>query len=147
MKKKLPLVDQCILLFLLQLLLTLTLTIFYTSDNSADYSSLDVVFRTSIANIFGYILSSNFMNTSTKATACSVETETTSTCVSEQSTVQIIVTTTLGMFCIFILTCVRFQSLLLPGLTISNESISTLSQFRDFISGCTGFLIGIPKDK
>ena len=59
---------------------------------------------------------------------------------------QIIITTTIAFFCLLILIVVRdTPSFSEADLTAS--SLATISQFRDLISGCIGFLIGVPTTK
>ena len=57
---------------------------------------------------------------------------------------QVVIAATIGLFCLLVLIFMRniVGNALMPG--SSSSSIATVAQFRDFVSGCVGFLIGCP---
>ena len=57
----------------------------------------------------------------------------------EPCRLQVLTTWVIGLFCLLVL-------LLLRGLGAAEEgsATATVAQFRDFVSGCVGFLIGCP---
>lgn len=57
---------------------------------------------------------------------------------------QITVATGIGLFCLLALILLRNASQWFPSLDDPNAVASTIVQFRDFVSGCVGFLIGCP---
>ena len=57
----------------------------------------------------------------------------------QTSRLQIIAATVIGLFCLLALMLVRWLGL--PG---DSGATATVAQFRDFVSGCVGFLIGCP---
>lgn len=59
---------------------------------------------------------------------------------------QIIITTSIAIFCLFILTIIRNISGS-TGNDLTSTAQATISQFRDLVSGCIGFLIGVPTTK
>lgn len=58
------------------------------------------------------------------------------------SHLQIIVATIIGLFCLIMLLLIRNAEHL--GLSLTESSTIAAVQFRDFVSGCVGFLIGCP---
>lgn len=58
--------------------------------------------------------------------------------------VQIIIATMIGLFCLIVLILIRNLSQFHEGMDIPASMLATVSQFRDMISGCVGFLIGCP---
>lgn len=150
------------------LLIQSTYNLFFDAALNADINMIDVIIRTATASIFGYFLSSNFMrhapsydqaekNDIVEATSINPENTdfmkvTPEPPVSDPSELypnnhlQIIVTTAIAIFCLFILTVVR-NSAGPDGGHFSTSALATISQFRDLISGCIGFLIGAPTTK
>lgn len=63
---------------------------------------------------------------------------------SSVSKLQIIVTSIIGLFCLAVLIIARDISALNTDMTASITATATATQFRDFVSGCIGFLIGCP---
>ena len=57
---------------------------------------------------------------------------------------QIAVATGIGLFCLLALILLRNASQWFPSLAESDAIAATIVQFRDFVSGCVGFLIGCP---
>lgn len=57
---------------------------------------------------------------------------------------QILVTAGIGLFCLGSLILLRDISPNTGSLTESGSLTATVTQFRDFVSGCVGFLIGCP---
>lgn len=62
------------------------------------------------------------------------------------SHLQIIITAAIAIFCLLVLTVIRNMAAAeISHFTTSAQA--TISQFRDLISGCIGFLIGVPTTK
>lgn len=59
---------------------------------------------------------------------------------------QIIVTSTIGIFCLVVLIIARDVTVLNADISASASATATatVAQFRDIVSGCIGFLIGCP---
>lgn len=57
---------------------------------------------------------------------------------------QILVATCIGLFCLVTLILLRNMGVDDKALAKSSSLTATVSQFRDFVSGCVGFLIGCP---
>lgn len=57
---------------------------------------------------------------------------------SETAHLQVIIATIIGVFCLCVLILVRNFSQISPAM------LATISQMRDFVSGCVGFLLGSP---
>lgn len=60
---------------------------------------------------------------------------------------QILIATFIGLFCLITLILLRNASVLNPDLLSTSSVTATTAQFRDFVSGCVGFLIGCPAEK
>lgn len=67
--------------------------------------------------------------------------------VSTANRLQIFAAAGIGLFCLIILVLLRNISGLGDGVTATPSSAATVAQFRDFVSGCVGFLIGCPTSK
>lgn len=59
--KNICVIDKCLLLFMFILLMETTINILFGTSTNDAANSIDVVVRTSIASIFGYFISANFM--------------------------------------------------------------------------------------
>lgn len=57
---------------------------------------------------------------------------------------QIIVTASIAIFCLIVLIIFRNVSYFTGEFPATSSFLATISQFRDLISGCIGFLIGAP---
>ena len=93
---------------------------------------IDIIVRTSTAAVFGYFLSANY-----RLEAAPGEDD-------PDNSLQVVTTAGIGLFCLLTLLVFRAAALLDPGLAASDSATATLAQFRDFVSGCVGFLIGSP---
>lgn len=60
----------------------------------------------------------------------------------ETCRLQVVTAWIIGMFCLLILLLLRWA-----GLPADSSAAATVAQFRDFVSGCVGFLIGCPTRK
>lgn len=65
----------------------------------------------------------------------------------DASRLQIITAAVIGLFCLVVLMLLRNISLLSADTATSSSATATVSQFRDIVSGCIGFLIGCPTSK
>lgn len=61
---------------------------------------------------------------------------------STSSRLQIIAASLVGLFCLLVLLLLRNVAVLNADMTASASAIATVTQFRDIVSGCIGFLIG-----
>lgn len=59
---------------------------------------------------------------------------------------QIVTATAIGLFCLIVLLLLRNVSQWKPDISETSSMTATVAQFRDFVSGCVGFLIGCPTD-
>ncbi|MGL5379884.1 hypothetical protein [Clostridium sp.] len=163
--------DKGLLLIMFILLLQCTHNLYNVDPVIQDYISINVVIRTSVAGIFGYFLSSSFLfkdddvkedpsvkerldlldimltdpeiqekiSTEYKCINISkVEKE-----IKKEEEIYICNKTLQDTVAIFI--CVFILLTFILGINfhlIPSGSTATLSQFRDLLSGCIGFLIG-----
>lgn len=152
--------DKCLVIFMFAFILQSASSLFYRSLGLYA-GNVDVVVRTTMAAIFGYFISSNFMSkeyvekkkdTEPKLKVkceCKVEEELAQESEAEQNQdsqnqdnrIQIMIITAIGLISLFILIFAR------EGVDMPQDALATLSQFRNFVSGCVGFLIGIPPEK
>ncbi|MEG1426533.1 MAG: hypothetical protein RSC76_02470 [Oscillospiraceae bacterium] len=130
------LVDKCLILFMAILLLQSTLNLFLQNGEIGEAKDINIIVRTAAASIFGYFLSGNFAR---KECDCDGKRPT--------NHLQICIATGVGLFCVFALCILRNILAMKPDFVFSHDMLSTISQFRDFVSGCVGFLIGTPTKK
>ena len=123
-------VDKSLLLFMLILLVQSAVNLFLPASDSAITGDIDIVVRTSAAAIFGYFLSvrEKPSEDGPREPRCL-----------HQATI-----TAIGLFCLVTLLALRNLSLWDPAEAGSDSATATVAQFRDFVSGCVGFLIGSP---
>ncbi|MGI5957835.1 MAG: hypothetical protein ACOX60_00265 [Massiliimalia sp.] len=169
-------VDRCLLLIMIILMGYIAVSFFFQNSVSQDISTIDIIVRTSAAAIFGYFVSGNFMNppssennfspslpatinpdeardqTQLKQIGFSLSSEpvsladppvssSSSSCLSHLRKVQITVVTVIGIFSLLFLFFAANLHQLSSGMS------ATLSQLRDFVSACVGFLISCGKDR
>ena len=153
------LVDKCLLAFFLVLLLQSAYSLFAGSAVSAEAEHIDIIVRTSMAAIFGYFLSANFIRSSDsreteenrKETDLSVQSMgETEEDFSEKDTdsstkMQVLIASAIGLFCLLVLLIYRNADVSVSA--SGGGTSAAAAQLRDFVSGCVGFLIGSPADK
>ena len=127
---RIPPTDRCLILFMAVLLGQSAYSLFVPVGDGGQSSPVDVVVRTASAAIFGYFLSVR------KKPAEDSHGE--PRCL-YQATI-----TAIGLFCLVTLLALRNLSLWDPAEAGSDSATATVAQFRDFVSGCVGFLIGSP---
>lgn len=62
------------------------------------------------------------------------------------SSLQVVMATGIGLFCMVVLIVVRNSAQLNEAAAQSSTVMATVVQFRDFVSACVGFLIGYPTE-
>lgn len=139
----LHLTDKCLLIFMALLMLQSAYSLFFPAVSTTTIDTLDVVIRTTAAAIFGYFISANFhLNKDTDSSAPLTGQSLDPDCLLppplHRNALQILVVSSIGIFALFILIIFHDVN------RISNSSIGTLAQLRDFVSGSVGFLIGHP---
>lgn len=122
-----PLTDRCLILFMAVLLGQSAYSLFAGPGSSQESGDIDVIVRTASAAIFGYFLSGRGRRG---------EPETDGHLVAAAAAV--------GLFCLAVLLALRNLSLEDPAAVGSDSATATVAQFRDFVSGCVGLLIGAP---
>lgn len=149
--------DKCIILFMIILIIDSVYSLF-SPVGGKHAAAIDVVIRTTMASIFGYLLGSNFRvkkrfikkikkKRETIECVCKeLDDENEEQPVNESTkeatnNIQVIIATVIGITSFLILIIARELT------QLPDDALATLSQFRTFFSGCVGFLIGIPKDK
>ncbi len=124
------------------LILQSTFSLFFTPDEGADFSSIDVVLRTTLSSIYGYIMSMVF-NEKKKVKVISTEEKTRQNINSPHLKMQVLIVSSVCIFCLIVLIIIRDFG---ANFSFDNSDIATLSLFRDFISGGVGALIGLSRD-
>lgn len=157
---KIHLIDKCLILIMFLLLVQSAYSLFSNVEPSFEISTIDIIVRTTTASIFGYFLSSNFIRQPGGESAEQDDYNEKELKVSEIETVsqketaenkgtmtenqlQIIITTSIAVFCLLTLIFVRDTSGFAET-DLTPSSLAIISQFRDLVSGCIGFLIGVP---
>lgn len=159
------LVDKCLIVFMAVLLLQSAYSLLVHPGGWAQGSEIDVIVRTSSAAIFGYFLSANFIKHSSPASEPQDERmeeqsadgrsgdgqepavkENEGTYI-EASRLQILIAAAVGLFCLTTLILLRNAGALGAAIETMPSVTATVAQFRDFVSGCVGFLIGCPTNR
>lgn len=143
-------VDWVLMLFMAVLLFCMAFHLFDGASVSQDSSTIDIIVRTSASAIFGYFISGNFLKTGSsvsvqnsdsapKAEEKPIENPSTSfVCCSQ---IQVIVVSIIGMISLILLLVARNFADMTP------EFAATVSQFRDFVAACVGFLVSCGKKR
>ncbi len=131
--RKIRLVDKFLILIMTILLMQSAYALFFQETTSENANSIDTIVRTSAAAIFGYFISSNFINKETDDP--DNEAQTTANC----NKIQTIVISAIGIVSLTLLLISRNFSQLTP------QTASTVAQLRDFTSSCVGFLVSYRK--
>lgn len=152
--EKIELVDKCLLIIMIILMAQSAFTLFVPEIISQEDNAIDVIARTSAAAIFGYFLSGNFIKHGVITGAQSqnnssiilpkslsdVETENFKTTAPTQcNKYQVIIVATVGITSLCILLLLR------NFMEVTPQAIATISQLRDFVSACVGFLVSCGK--
>ena len=162
---RIHLVDKCLIVFMAVLLLQSAYSLLVHPGGWAQGSEIDVIVRTSAAAIFGYFLSANFIHHSSSAAEPQDERmeeqsvdsrsgESQEPAVKdkegtyiEASRLQILMAAAVGLFCLITLILLRNAGALGAAIETTPSVTATVAQFRDFVSGCVGFLIGCPTNR
>lgn len=153
---RIHLVDKCLMVFMIVLLTQSTYSLFFHGVVSEEIGSIDVIVRTSAAAIFGYFLSANFVKDVPETDKEPELLENTGDIKSQEleeenfhkqpicNSIQIIIASVIGLFCLTVLILIRDMAVVGSVAGSSVSAAATVTQFRDFVSGCVGFLIGSP---
>lgn len=152
--KDISIVDKSVLIFMTILLAQLIFNIVCHESNNAASSAINVIIRTMLASILGYIISGNFNKKVPPVFPTNVSTEIVPTDSSQEITTdnftevpetdietndsQVIVLTFLGSIALISLIVAENFGLL------TQSSSASISQLRDIVCSCIGFLIGCP---
>lgn len=159
--------DKALIILLIILMGQSTYVLFAGDPISTNAASIDLVVRTTSAAIFGYFLSANFLSKDATSDKCcnvkgnkqsqveeinentqmrimsrvenDTQNKTKTKIIREASNhckAQIAIATIIAIYALMVLIIARDAE--------NVSSIATLSQFRDFVSGCVGFLVGTP---
>lgn len=131
-RRRVRLADGCLLVFLAVLLAQSAYSLF--SAGSAETEGIDIIVRTSAAGVFGHLLSGGGR--------CPQEPR--DPAESRALRFRALAAAAVGIFCLFTLLAYRAVLLHRPGFAAPDSAAATVAQFRDFVSGCIGCLIGSP---
>ncbi len=150
--RKIHLIDKCLLLLMLVLLSQSAYILLANNGSVAETNHIDVIVRTASASIFGYLISANFIQHGGSAPSETKEQQEPDTKAQQDeprppvcARIQIITATAIALFCLITLIVVRNMSG--HDGTTNPSTAAVIAQFRDFVSGCVGFLIGCPTPK
>lgn len=129
-RRRVRLADGCLLVFLAVLLAQSAYSLF--SAGSAETEGIDIIVRTSAAGVFGHLLSGGGR--------CPQEPR--DPAESRALRFRALAAAAIGIFCLFTLLAYRAVLLHRPGFAAPDSAAATVAQFRDFVSGCIGCLIG-----
>lgn len=119
--------ERSLLLFLAVLLGQSAYTLFAPGGPDPALAEIDVIVRTASASIFGYFLSAGLAPRSAAPAEL------------PSGSGRVAAATGIGLFCLLALLVLRNTGAA-PSPTVS----ATVVQFRDFVSGSVGFLLGCP---
>ena len=145
--KEVAFISLIIIFFIL--LAQSTISLFYETTNNG-IAQIDIVFRTSLSSIFGYLISL----ISTNNIKNKLESKTNTLTVSKDNSCkppkktnplnyQILLISFVCIFCLVLMIFIRYCSFLIVQ---TASSISTITVFRDFVSTSIGALIGLSKN-
>lgn len=141
-------VDRSLLLFMAVLLGQSAYSLFFPASASAAWDSIDIIVRTASASIFGYFLSVGFAAGPTPDGPAAGGGHTLEPAAHPSACrPQIAAATGIGLFCLLTLIALRNWCPWDPALIRSESVSATVVQFRDFVSGSVGFLIGCPTQR
>ena len=126
-------VDRCLALLMAVLLVQSAYSLFSPGKSVGEGGHIDVIVRTASAAVFGYFLSAKEEGT-----------------LEERQTahrLRAAAAAGIGLFCLFTLLVLRNLALWDGAAAGGESATATVAQFRDFVSGCAGFLIGAPPPK
>ncbi len=131
-------VDRFLIVIMVILLMQSIYCIFDPADTEL-MSSIDVVLRTTIAAIFGYFISVNFIKSESKQPDEKPRIPDEENTVNDNvSNLQIYIIGSICIVSIFILIIARNFS------GLNTATIPVITQFRDIVCGSIGFFIGVP---
>lgn len=150
--KKINFADRFLILFVIMLYLYVTITLF-NQNVPQSANSIDVIIRTALSAVFGYLISKNFSASTSdyqddvfSSGISSNEIldnisppESTSQPKQSCSKIQITLVAIIGFTSLLLLLILKNTSILI------SEHAAEISQLRDFVSGSIGFLISCGK--
>lgn len=142
--RNVKLVDQYVIIIMVVLLLQSLLTLLLSREPDLLGVRIDTVLRTTMASIFGYIVSSNFIGGRGDSESAEYENKNNVPQTRQQirqSEVQIRLVGRICVFSVFVLLIIRYC------LQSGDMMTAYVSLYRDFVSGCVGFLIGMPAEE
>lgn len=162
--RKIKLVDRYLIIVMIILMTQSLIGLFTPFGDESITDRIDVVMRTTMASIFGYFVSANFIHDDPEddppeivvkipADCIHSEPKQTQEALSEpvdsppqptkknQLQLQVKVVGCVCIFSIFALVLIRYFAI------DSTHSLAFIFLFRDFVCGCVGFLIGMPNEK
>ncbi|MDR5588436.1 MULTISPECIES: hypothetical protein [Clostridium] len=168
---KICLGDKCLIIFMIIIFIHVTFDLFIGGNgiNSEEtVNAIDIIVRTTIASIFGYFISSNFVKNKKEildekeSNKCYLENKNSNKAYlndnkkliinnnnehldgenkqNRASEEQIIIVFIIGLASMILLLLVR------DFIQVSNPDIPIISQLRDIVCGCVGFLLGCPSN-
>ncbi|BBF45121.1 hypothetical protein lbkm_3880 [Lachnospiraceae bacterium KM106-2] len=136
---RLTLIDRTLIIIMciLMIQIAVSLLLFYDSSETIKTNDIDIVVRTTAAAVFGYFLSGNFTRRLKPRSDCplTVEAEDRKPTLKEE---QVVIVSIFGISALIILILAR------DFLPFTPYVQSSVSQLRDFVSSCVGFLVGSP---
>ncbi|MFI3326232.1 MAG: hypothetical protein R3Y35_08655 [Clostridia bacterium] len=123
----------CLIIILILLLGTTTASIFDPIETGSTFEKVDVVSRTSLSSIFGYIISTT---SSQKKEIVAKETD-------NSKSAHIIVVASVCIYCLSVTLICRSIN---ENITLTASSFATITQYRDFICSGIGALIGLSRN-
>lgn len=142
---KISLIDKCLMVMMGLLLLQSTYSIFVTEIYSDYTTSIDIVVRTTIAGIFGYFISANFI----KAPPVPEQIEKQNLMRGDQNQSWMLCERDLQVLIVFgiALTALLVMLAARNFTVLSATSVATISQMRDIVCSSVGFLLGYPTEE
>ena len=136
------LVDRVLMLFMAVLLASMAFQMLDAATPSEEAVAINTVIRTSASAIFGYFISGNFLRSgasSQPAEPTEPSGEAPAASVPCCSRLQVMTVATVGLISLLLLLIARNRIAMTP------EPAATVSQLRDFMAACIGYLVSCGK--
>lgn len=122
------------------IILILQSTLSLLSNKASDLTSIDIVLRTTLSSIYGYIMSMVWSEKPKQVTE--------NTGIKDKNSpklkLQVLIVASVCVYCLLVLVVIRDFG---EYFEFDSSDIATLTLFRDFISGGVGALIGLSRSK
>ncbi len=134
-----------LLLIMFYLLFFTGFSLFFKADSEELAQSLDIVIRTTLGSVFGYLLTTLVTSNKGKYSKIMVKIKKDYKPKEETMLFNNIIIIIVSIVCLYSLSILLFARNFSDYFVLNNSSISTITQYRDFIATTIGALIAMTK--